>query len=301
MIHFDTLKAYCSGINIPPPKWDQFDVRSFQENMKTVHHTMSPFKHEFYAIALKLDGTGYAKTGNHSTENHNSTIFFNSPYQINQWDIAPNWEGYYLMFTEDFYRKLNFSHQIGQEFPFLMIDNNVPLALSADDTPTFIKTFEEVKKEYGKEDELSRKIIWHHTYVLLYKVARLFKEQSSSDDLSYTQRNTDLALVSRFKTLIETSFYPDQRFENSEPHKVQYYAETLAVHPNHLNALSKRITNHSASELIYQHILGLAKSKLQNTGASVKEIAFELYYNYPNHFTKFFKKQTGMTPGAFRK
>lgn len=262
---------------------------------------MPPFKHEFYAIALKLDGTGYAKTGNHSTKDLKATIFFNSPYQINQWDIAPNWEGYYMMFTEDFYRSIDFKNQIGQEFPFLMVDKNIPLTISNADTATFINTFKEVNKEYQNDNEFSRKIMVHHTYVLLYKVARLFQEQSRSGDLNFTQRNNDVALVSRFKTLIETSFYPAQDFENSEPHKVQFYADKLAVHPNHLNALSKRITNYSASELIYKHILGLAKSKLSNTSTSVKEIAFELYYNYPNHFAKFFKKQTGLTPGAFRK
>lgn len=77
--------------------------------------------------------------------------------------------------------------------------------------------------------------------------------------------------------------------------------DVLSVHLNHLNAILKRITTYSASELIYRHILSLAKSKLSNIDKSVKEIAFELYYNYPNHFAKFFMKQTGVTPVGFRK
>ncbi len=262
---------------------------------------MPSFKHEFYAIALKLDGSGYTKTGNHSTENLKATIFFNSPYQITNWDIAPDWEGYYIIFSEDFYRRENFKKQIGQEFPFLLVDNNIPLTINDTDAVTFINTFEEIYKEHQNSGELSREIMYHHTNVILYKVARLFKEQSRASDLNFTQRANDVTLVSRFKSLIQTSFYPDLDFENSEPHKVQFYANKLLVHPNHLNALSKRITTYSASELIYKHMLGLAKSKLQNTNKSIKEIAFELYYNYPNHFTKFFKKQTGITPGAFRK
>ena len=93
MEHFSSLADYCKGINIAPPKWPDFDVRSFADNMKTVKQQMPPFKHEFYAIALKLSGEGYAITGNHSTQTLNATLFFNSPYQILQWDIAPNWNG----------------------------------------------------------------------------------------------------------------------------------------------------------------------------------------------------------------
>ncbi|WP_106145477.1 helix-turn-helix domain-containing protein [Flagellimonas meridianipacifica] len=301
LIHFSTLKEYCEGINIPSPRHHDYDVRSFQENMKTVHHKMSLHKHEFYALALKLEGSGYTKTGNYSTKNLEATLFFNSPYQITYWDILPDWEGYYIMFTEDFYIEKNPTAQIGQEFPFLLVDNTIPLDIAKEDIPTFLSIFKEAFNEYNSGADFNKEIIYHHTKALLYKAARLFKKQINESELQFTQRDGDIILVSRFKNQIETSFHPGQSFENAEPHKVQFYADRLSVHPNHLNALCKRITSHSASELIYKHILSLAKSRLVNTDKSVKEIAFELYYNYPNHFAKFFKKQTGMTPGTFRK
>ncbi|QCW98865.1 helix-turn-helix domain-containing protein [Aggregatimonas sangjinii] len=301
MKHFSTLKEYCKGINISPPKWTDCDVRSFKENMKTVHHKMGAHKHEFYALALKLDGSGYAKTGNYSTKNLRATVFFNSPYQIAHWEILPDWEGYYIMFTEDFFRRENHRKRIGQDFPFLMVDNTVPLEIAKDDTNTFINIFKESLAEHHKDEEFAKDIVFNYTRSLLYRVARMFKNQSQKKNLKFTQRNNDIAVISRFKNLIETSFRPELGFENAEPHKVSFYADNLSIHPNHLNSISKRITSHSASELIYGHILSLAKSRLSNTNKSVKEIAFELYYNYPNHFAKFFKKQTGLTPSTFRK
>ena len=148
MIHFSTLKQYCQGINIPPPQWEHFDVRSFKDNMMTVRQQMPPFKHEFYAIALKLDGGGYAKTGNFSTEGMEATVFFNSPYQITHWDIAPDWQGYYIIFTEEFYRGSQQKPQISQDFPFLLADNSIPLRISKEEAITFIHTFEELFKEH---------------------------------------------------------------------------------------------------------------------------------------------------------
>ncbi|MEM9143802.1 MAG: helix-turn-helix domain-containing protein, partial [Bacteroidota bacterium] len=83
--------------------------------------------------------------------------------------------------------------------------------------------------------------------------------------------------------------------------QVQFYADKLGLHPNHFNAIVKRITDSTASEHIYGHILSLASSQLRNTTKSVKEIAFALYYEYPNHFSKFFKTHTGQTPNQFRR
>jgi len=300
MQHFTTLKEYCLGIGIAKPKWQHFDVRTFQDNMKTVKPQMPPFKHEFYAIALKLDGSGYAKTGNFSTQDLKATVFFNSPYQILQWDIAPDWEGFYIIFSEEFYRRENQSKQISIDFPFLLIDNTIPLELSVDDVSPFVKTFASIIEEHQANLTDAEQVIYHHTQILLYKVARLFQKSVTETQYTFQHRDNDVALVSRFKNLIEISFYPDTVFDNAEPHKVQYYANKLAIHPNHLNAVAKRITGHSASELIYKYMLSLAKSKLRNTSASVKEIAFQLHYNYPNHFTNFFKKQTALTPNQFR-
>ena len=301
MKHFSTLYEYCQGIGIPPPKWELFDTRSFRENMKSVYRQMTPFKHEFYAIALKLEGSGYAKTGIFSTEDLKATVFFNSPYQILQWDIAPDWEGYYIIFSEDFYKLKNPKHQLSSDYPFLLIDNTIPLSLSNEEAQTFLKTFQEIHEEYATNEQHSYEIVHHYTHILLRKVSRLFHKQVDNNVLTFEHRDHDIALISRFKNLIETSFYPDKLFENSEPHKVQFYADKLMIHPNHLNAVTKRITSQSASELIYKHLLSLAKSRLKNTEKSVKEIAFDLYYNYPNHFTKFFKKQTGYTPLEYRK
>ena len=301
MKHFSTLAQYCEAIHISPPKWPDFDIRTFEENMKTVRHQMSPFKHEFYAIALKLDGSGYAKTGNYSTKDLKATVFFNSPYQILQWDIAPDWNGYYIIFSEDFYQLGQPKKQISTDFPFLLVDNTMPIELSEEETTLFIGTFADMLKEHERNDHSSKTICHLNTSILLHKVARLFDQKVPSQQQTLVHRNNDLAFVSRFRTLVETSFYPNQGFENGEPHKVQFYADRLHLHPNHLNAVVKRIASQSASEIIYKHMVALAKSQLQSTEKSIKEIAFDLYYNYPNHFANFFKKRTGLTPNQFRK
>ena len=301
MQHFATLEAYCKGIGIPKPRWASFDIRSFKENMATVKHQMPPFKHEFYALALKLEGSGFAKTGNYSTEQKKAVVFFNSPYQILQWDIAPDWEGYYVIFSEDFYRGTLSRKRITEDFPFLLIDNTVPLDLSDEEVTLFTKLFEDMYSEHRVNAANAQKIIQHYLHIALHKVARLYSRSTNSHTVTTTQRSQDLAIVSRFKTMLDLAFHPGNQYNDILPNQVQYYADKLHLHPNHFNAIVKRITDQSASEIIYTHILNLAKSKLTHTDKSVKEIAFELYYNYPNHFANFFKSRMKITPSQFRK
>ncbi|MEL6836420.1 MAG: helix-turn-helix domain-containing protein [Bacteroidota bacterium] len=299
--HYATLRAYCEAIGIPAPKSEGYDVRSFAENMKTVRQSMPPFKHEFYALALKVEGGGTVTTGNHTTADLEATVFFNSPYQILHWDIAPDWEGYYVIFSENFLRGTANQQRLTQRFPFLLNDNTYPLPLAQEEIAPLLRVFENLYEEHQQTAAHQDDIIRHYIQILLLQTARLFYKYAPKDYSSTTQRDNDLNTVSRFRALIETALYPNQKHGAESPHQVQYYAQQLNIHPNHLNALTQRIAGHSASDLIQQHLLALATAKLKSTQLSVKEIAYDLYFHYPNHFSTFFKKQTGQSPNAFRK
>ena len=302
MKHFSTLLEYCRGINISPPKWKDFDIRSFEKNMQTVHQKMPEFKHEFYAIALKIDGGGFASTGNYSTKDLKATVFFNSPYQIISWDIPPDWKGYYIIFSDDFFRRTRVSKNITEVYPFLLIDNTIPMKVSEQEAEQYGKLFSDINLEFELDESGSKDIIANYLEILLRKVERLYKSTKIDIPITQNERKRDLDFVSRFKALLDISFQPGKEHEEKlHPHQVKFYANILNLHPNHFNSIVKRITGKSASEHIYLQILSLAKSRLNNTNQSIKEIAFGLYYDYPNHFSHFFKSRTGMTPSQFRK
>ena len=301
--HFSTLSAYCEGIAIPAPKWEDLDVRRFEDNMATVRHSMPPFRHEFYAIALKLQGQGAAQVGAFNTGEHPATVFFNSPYQVLSWDIVPDWTGSYVMFSEAFYHQwfsTMGSSTLTDRFPFLLVDQTIPLSVSPEECDSLHQTLQDIAREFSNVQLNSRAIIAHHLQVLLLKIERLYNSQRPEKTTTH-HRQKDLELVSRFRSLLELSFKPNQTYGRKTPHQVQFYADQLHLHPSHLNAVIKRVTRRSASEHIYEHILLRAKSQLTQTTAPIKEIAYGLYYDYPNHFTSFFKSRTQFTPLQYRK
>ena len=89
-----------------------------------------------------------------------------------------------------------------------------------------------------------------------------------------------------------------QEFRNLK--KVKDYASLLNVSEKSLNEMVKKNTGKSASTIIYDQVIMEAKRLLQ-TSISAKEAAYNLNFDDPAHFSKFFKNQTGISPSEFQK
>ncbi len=301
MQHFKTISAYCEGINISPPNHAHFDIRSFEDNMATVHHQMPAFRHEFYAIAIKADGEGKAVTGHFSDFPEGTSLFFNTPFQLISWDIVPNWKGYYIIFSQDFVSQSKVLTQILDLFPFLKIDKSIPFNIPKTRLTNILAIYESIWQEYNGDAHDKFQLIEAQVFLLLAHVKRLFEDQVDSELAAKSLKAADLKLLSRYQTLIQTSFYPDASPETpANLHSTSYYAEKLSVHPNHLNAVVKGITGLTALNHIHNHLLSISKSYLAQTDWSIKEIAYALHFDNPNNFSAFFKKNSGFTPVEYR-
>jgi AraC family transcriptional activator of pobA len=109
----------------------------------------------------------------------------------------------------------------------------------------------------------------------------------------------DHSMVEEFRALIRKNILSGN-LENSN-RSVKFFASQLATHPNHLNAVVKRKTKKTAIAIIHEQLIHEAKSLLNQTELSIKEIAFKLGFREPSHFNHFFKKQMGITPVLYRK
>ncbi|MEM9075907.1 MAG: helix-turn-helix transcriptional regulator [Bacteroidota bacterium] len=301
MKHFKTITEYCKGINIAPPKHPHFDIRNFEENMGTVHNQMPVFRHEFYALAIKSDGDGKVLAGQFSDFPEGVTVFFNTPFQLISWDIFPNWKGYYLMFSQDFVAQSNILSQLLKLFPFLKMEKSIPFEIESDQLEAVLSIYKSVWEEYNGSSPDKFQIIEAQVYLLLTIIKRLFEQQVDSDTAESSLKTADLKLLSRYQTLIQTSFYPNAKLETfANLHSTSYYAQKLSVHPNHLNSTVKSLTGVTALNHIHNHLLILSKSYLAQTDWNVKEIAYTLFFDSPNNFSAFFKRKTGNTPLEYR-
>jgi AraC-like DNA-binding protein len=289
-----TLPDYCREINIPAPRHPFFDIRRFEDNMATVNARQPPFRHEFYAVALRLAGQNTEVNGQPLASN----LFFNSPYQVITWDIRPDWQGWYILFGREF---LGFNPAWANfiiDFPFFRLDRATPLDLPAPEAAHAELLFQKIADEYHSARADKFLFIQAYTQLLLLTTKRFFDQAGPTAAGPEDNRTADILLVSRFQSLVETLVTNEKAGPASR--QPSYYAEQLNVHPNHLNAVVKRITGKTASGLVQAQLVAVAQSLLRQTDLTAKEIGYRLHFAEPTHFNAFFKKMTGLTPQQFR-
>ncbi|MGE5165597.1 MAG: helix-turn-helix domain-containing protein [Sphingobacteriales bacterium] len=125
--------------------------------------------------------------------------------------------------------------------------------------------------------------------LIAIEVVRLAVSRARSGSVTLSRAD---ARVDELRRLVDEHFRKERL--------ISFYAEKLAMTPDRLNDHVKRATGVTAGHLIRQRVLTEAKRQLVFTNQAIHEIAYDLAFSDPSHFTRFFRKQTGMTPQAFR-
>jgi len=125
--------------------------------------------------------------------------------------------------------------------------------------------------------------------LIAIEVVRLAASRARSGTVTLTPADPS---VETLRGLVEEHFRRERL--------LSFYADKLAMTPDRLNDHVKRATGVTAGHLIRHRVLTEAKRQLVFTGAPIHEIAYDLAFSDPSHFTRFFRKQTGTTPQEFR-
>ena len=125
--------------------------------------------------------------------------------------------------------------------------------------------------------------------LIAIEVVRLAVSRSRSGAVTLSRKD---ARVEELRRLVDEHFRKERL--------IRFYAERLAMTADRLNDHVKRATGVTAGHMIRQRVLTEAKRQLVFTNQAIHEIAYDLSFSDPSHFTRFFRKQTGMTPQAFR-
>jgi AraC family transcriptional regulator, transcriptional activator of pobA len=143
--------------------------------------------------------------------------------------------------------------------------------------------FEQIVQEFNGKYALGDRSLLNLVELLMHEGSKLAPLTSSSQQ----GQNAATRLTSRFLSL--------------KLKKPSDFARELAVHVNHLNAAVQQVSGKSTRQLIAARMLNESKALLYYSDWPVAGIAYSLGFEYPNHFTTFFRKHTGQTPLAYRK
>jgi AraC family transcriptional activator of pobA len=301
--YFEELISFYKHINASPPLSEDFDIREINpEVLKAFDYVAKPFRHNLYCIAFYLEGDVTLNTGFWKTKLDKPAIYFKTPCQILSWAKPAKWlKEYFIVFTESFILKHKPLADIIFALPFFKLEKAIPLEINEPEDVEMLKNlYKKIFNEYHSLNNDKYDLIHSYTYELLIHLRRLFIKYSETDfDLAQKIKTNDNTLVDKFLSLIKKHISSNEM--GDEIHSVKFYAGLLTTHPNHLNAVVKRITKKNALSLIHNQIIIEAKSMLTQTNIPIKVIASNLGFKEPSHFNNFFKKRIDLTPSAYRK
>jgi AraC family transcriptional regulator, transcriptional activator of pobA len=294
--YFENLSKFYEAISVPKPIHEHFDVRFIQENLKTVKMHMPPFRNPCFMISMTLKGQGSVHhAGTEAFRVGDLSVFFTAPGQLQSWDVLPDWEGVYVIFSKEFFAVNRIILEEIRESPFFDIDNRVSLTLVPEEAEVLLDLFEKIKTEANNKYENRYEFVKSYIRLMVMYLNRFYEKRIQNNQKPNPQASGILT-VREFQDLIEQNLKTDKKLKS-----VSGFADRLNTHPNHLNALCKEILGKTASELLHDSTLLQAKSLILNSDFSMKEIAYQLGYDEPNYFFRFFKKHIGVTPSEFKK
>lgn len=197
-------------------------------------------------------------------------------------------DGWVVSFTEDVADALG--EQSGEALARLKAVAADPLVpLDADEGKRLAALCAELYEESALAREGFRVAMRALLALIGIEVLRLAVSRARSGTVTLTRAD---AQVEELRGLLDRHFRHERR--------IGFYAEKLNMTPDRLNDHLKRATGVTAGHLIRQRVLTEAKRQLVFTNQAIHEIAYDLAFSDPSHFTRFFRKQTGTTPQAFR-
>jgi len=250
----------------------------------------------FYTIILKDVKCGDLVYGRSTYDYQEGTLVFMAPGQVagvNSNDEPFQPKGYGLVFHPDFIHGTSLGRHI-QEYSFFGYQSNEALHLSDTERSIVLDCFSKIDYELDHAiDKHSKKLIVTNIELFLNYCVRFYDRQFITRD------NAHEGALERFENLLNGYFESDKPQSLGLP-SVAWCADQMNLSSNYFGDLVKKETGRSAQEYIQSKLMDVAKEKIFDRNKSVSEVAYELGFKYPQHFTRLFKQRVGQTPNEYR-
>lgn len=290
----ETIRQLHEIIGVEKPKHPLISVIDYSQVDVENAPKEGSFTCSFYSINFKKHCSFLY--GRQHFDHEEGTLHCTAPGQIITYDKRKekdSSEGLGLYFHPELIRKTALGSKIN-EYTFFSYNANEALHLSAQEKQTLLVLFEQINIEYNTNiDVFTQDLIVSNIELLLNYCERFYNRQF------LTRTNQSKDVIIEFEKLILDSFRYENPKENHIP-TVKFCADLLNLSPNYLSDLLKKETGKSAQEHIHIHLLEKSKTQLLNSNKSIKEIAYSLGFEYPQSFSRLFKKKTGISPSEFR-
>ena len=248
---------------------------------------------QFYSISFKNIVEGELLYGRTKYDCEKGSMLFVAPNQsMIMKNIVISKESWHIAFHKDYLNGYDLFNKI-KKYNFFNYNVNEALHLSPKEEKIMKSVFENIYLEYhNNQDEFSKEIIISHLEALLKYADRFYKRQ-------FINRETiNKALFTRFQEILQTYFESKQLEENGIP-TVEWLASQLQVSHRYMSDTIKAETGKTAVDQINLYLIEEAKNLLLAPNVSISETAYRLGFEYPQYFSRLFKKKIGISPKEY--
>lgn len=271
------------------------NVIDFTKATKTVEYIR--MNTGFYVLFLKDAHCGDLRYGRKYYDYQDGTIVCMAPGQVsgidnrNKAPIITKTLG--VLFHPDLIRGTSLGKTI-KNYSFFSYEVNEALHLSEQERETVTDCIHKIQIELEHPiDKHSKQLIIRNIELLLDYCMRFYERQF----ITRNQANKDI--VVKFEQLMD-EYYQNQTAATEGLPSVKYFADKVCLSSNYFGDLIKKETGKTAQEYIQHRIIELAKQQILEGTQTVGQIAYELGFQYPQHFSRLFKKQVGCTPNEYK-
>lgn len=203
--------------------------------------------------------------------------------------------GYACVFTEAFGASLKRT-EILQHSPLFCVGDSPIIRLTSEQAAFLTSLFQQILAVQQDDYIHKEEVVKNCLALVLHEALRAQPPSGTGKPRSAAGQ-----LTQRFLGLLERQFPLESPSQQLALRTAQDFASLLAVHVNYLNRCVKEATGQPTSAHLAARLVAEAQALLRHTRWSVADIATSLGFAYPTYFNNYFKRETGLTPAAFRK
>ncbi|HEX9894768.1 MAG TPA: helix-turn-helix transcriptional regulator [Gemmatimonadales bacterium] len=242
----------------------------------------------FYDILFVTSGRGWFWLDTYRHPVTPAQVFFTTPGQVRRWEVE-DLDGLCLFFPaaflEEFFNDSLFLHRL----PYFHVpEARGALSLGQPAANALRRHLLAMRRELRVLRPDSVHLLRARLYEILITLSRQYSSQRGG-----ASQLVPHGMALRFRELVER--------DASRHHGVAWYARELGVTPGHLNVLTRRHLGRGAKEVIAERLALQARRMLLYSEKSAAQVGFGLGFQDPSYFTRFFRRETGRSPSAFRR
>ena len=254
------------------------------------------FNYGVYCIYLKDAKCGTIRYGRQNYDYQEGSIVAFAPGQIANIDMERGTKpsGLGVLFHPDLLHGTPLGREIDR-YSFFSYDINEALHVSEKERKTLVNCIDNIKDEMDQAiDKHSNRLIAANIELFLEYCMRFYDRQF------ITRTKVNQGVLAKFERLVD-EYFKNEALRKSGLPQVRYFADKVCLSSNYFGDLIKKESGMTAQEYIQNKIINVSKEWVASTNLTVSQIAYELGFQYSQHFSRAFKKNVGCTPLEYRR